>query len=116
MDLTDEQWGEFYGLSPDEDGDFVIKIEDWKPDFTKWVAVLSCEDGGQWCLAPKPFWEANRYVPDHCLSFKVLGFREVKEHTIESDSNEPDMVNEKQVLKDLGFEVLDGGWYFEDRK
>lgn len=108
-DLTEEQWLEFYGLTFDEDGDEHGPPKGWKPDFTKWVAVLSCEYEDKWCIAPKPFWDANGFVPDHCIGFQVEGFRECQEHTLESDIDD-----QEQALRDLGFEVLtDAEWYFD---
>ena len=55
VELTDEQWLEFYGLTFDEDGDEQGPVKGWKPDLSKWLAVLSCQDKKRWCIAPKPF-------------------------------------------------------------
>ncbi len=107
IDLTNEQWFEFYGIIIDEDGDAVYPSEQWKPDFSKWVAVLSCEDNEHWCIAPKPFWEANGFIPDHCIGFDVPGFWESQEHTLDSN-----IEDQEKALRDLGFNVLiNAKWY-----
>lgn len=99
IDLTDEQLLEFYGLTFDEEGD-EHPVKGWKPDFSKWVAILRDE---RWCIAPEPFWDANKFIPDHCIGFEVEGFRECSEHTLDSD-----IENQEQALRDLGFQILKG--------
>lgn len=107
VDLTNEQWMEFYGLTFNGEGDSHGPPKNWKPDFSKWVAVLSCDDEEHWCIAPKPFWDANGCIPDHCIGFEVEGFWECQEHTLDSDIRD-----EEQALRDLGFQVLvDVEWY-----
>lgn len=110
IDLTNDQWREFYGLEFDENGDTDGAPRGWKPDFTKWVAVLWEEntEDSWWCIAPKPFWGANRCIPDHCIGFEVPGFWESTEHTLDSEN---DLLDQEEALKQLGFEVMrDAEW------
>jgi len=108
VELTDEQWLEFYGLTFDEDGDEQGPVKGWKPDLSKWLAVLSCQDKKRWCIAPKPFWDANACIPDHCIGFEVEGFWECQEHTLDSD-----IEDQEQALRNLGFQVCaDAKWWF----
>ena len=76
-----------------------------------WVAVKHPSNRhGEWCVAPKEFWERNHYVPDTCLTLDVPGFDEVQEHTIVAR----DGSDGRAQLESLGFLVLDDArWYFQ---
>lgn len=110
MDFTKEQIAEFYGIT--YEGNREVNIPNWKPDFTKWVAVKRYEDDGEvdWCISPKVFWEAKRCIPDHCISFRVPGFYEAAEH--ELLPCDP-AIDEEEALRSLGFEVItDPKWWY----
>lgn len=109
-DFTDEQLFEFYGLKYDEDEDEYIQVKGWKPDFSKWNAVLSKEDTKRWCIVPKPFWDTNGYIPDFCIGFKVEGFVECEEHKLNSYNF--NLEDQEKLLRNLGFEILvEPNWY-----
>lgn len=109
-DFTDEQLFELYGLKYDEDEDEYIQVKDWKPDFSKWNAVLSKGDEKRWCIVPKPFWDANGFIPDFCTGFKVEGFVECEEHKL--NSYNLSLEDQEVLLRNLGFEILvEPNWY-----
>lgn len=100
-DFTEEQWAELYGIKFDLEGE-QHAIQDWEPDFTAWLAFWSGDDAC-WFITPKVFWEANKYIPDHCVMFDVPGFEESMEHALTSE--DIPLNKQKQALIDLGFEV-----------
>lgn len=110
IDFTDEQLCEFYGLEYNENEDEYLQVKSWKPDFSKWIAILSTGDEKRWCICPKLFWEANGCIPDFCIGFDVEGFGECQEHML--DSYDLSLENQEQLLRNLGFEILvDAKWY-----
>jgi hypothetical protein len=117
IELTEEQFSEFYGLRKNKAGDWV-KQKNWKPDFTKWVAIFSAEDDfnydaedGEesdwveevWSVAPKPFWAANGFIPDTCLGFNIPGFYECEEHKLSPKMKKTDC---EQAFRKLGFQIV----------
>lgn len=118
VELTEEQWLKFYGIEfiEDEDGcsEAYGPSDSWKPDFTDWIAARPTDDDEWeecWGIAPKPFWDANKCIPDHSISFEVPGFWQSSEHILVSDLEDPE-----QALRDLGFTVLvNPKWWYELR-
>ena len=113
-DFTDEQLFEFYGLKYDENEDEYIQIKGWKPDFSKWNALLSKGNEKRWCIVPKLFWDANGFIPDFCIGFKVEGFCECEEHTL--NSYNLNFEDQEQLLRNLGFEILVEPKWYHSRK
>jgi hypothetical protein len=114
IDFTDEQLFEFYGLAYDENEDELIQIKGWKPDFSKWFALLSKGDEKRWCIVPKLFWNNNGFIPDFCIGFEVEGFVECQEHML--NSYELNLEDQEQLLRNLGFEILVEPKWYHSRK
>lgn len=117
IDLTNEQFEDLYGYNPDEDegydyiDDYIDREKsDWKPDFTKWVAIKSSVLDGEddwsdrYFISPKLFWDNNGYIPDWCVGFSVPGFYESSEHCLGAKM---DLHRPRHSLEALGFTIID---------
>lgn len=117
IDLTPEQLYELYGYRDDDDDDDAIgwtdySNDEWKPDFSKWVAIPQEDDCEQWMIAPTIFWDANGFIPDWCIGFDVPGFYEANEHTLGPKMPPHEA---RQVLIALGFTIIDNPIWGRDR-
>ena len=102
IDLTKEQWAEFYGITFDSRGN-QESIPGWKPDFSKWYALWDADEDC-WFISPKVFYDNNKCIPDHCITFEVPGFYEGMEHALMSE-NLTFYEEQEQQLIDLGFKL-----------
>ena len=106
FDFSDEQFERFYGYRPDEG---TPAPADFQPNFSEWIAYYDAVED-YWAIAPKIFWEKNKYIPDHDSGIRIPGFYEGSEHLFRLDDTYKQLYGIKppcRVLQELGFQVID---------